>query len=531
MSAGPRAIWEQHPCRREVAALRCGLDLAAWAEGSNCSKLLGVSLTTDDLQPGKPLPFDLARAHALYKALFGEVEGLIKGKHLLIVPSGALTRLPFQVLVTQAPDANVTGAQALRKSHWLIRDHALTVLPSVSSLIALRERAKASRATKAMIGFGNPVVEGDESHTSSVPFLLLSREAVHYRQNCALPLSDGEKRLYAGLGTLGATSLDPISTAEQIRRADPIPAMGFMLCEMAHEPGFEDSRVLLANQATKTNLMELNRTGELAKYRIVHFATHGALAGDVIGSTEPGLVLTPPDKETPDDTGYLSASDITQLKLDADWVILSACNTAAGEQRGGEALSGLARAFFYAQARALLVSYRNVYVSAAVRLVGQTTRAFAVAKVDRAQALRRAMLVLIDTGKDYEVQPAYWAPFVLVGEGAAGNFTSVGLNPDSYQPHPTWASALRQTPLPSFTPSVPVPDAGPVRPVGGPWEQGWFQHLPECWPICGWYWGIKKALDFSDIQGGGRWPALGSMMPRALPWRPDDTPPYHAGGQ
>ena len=53
---------------------------------------------------GKPLPFDLARAHALYKALFGQVEDLIKGKHLLIAPSGPLTRLPFQVLVTGIPD-------------------------------------------------------------------------------------------------------------------------------------------------------------------------------------------------------------------------------------------------------------------------------------------------------------------------------------------------------------------------------------------------------------------------------------------
>jgi CHAT domain-containing protein len=166
--------------------------------------------------------------------------------------------------------------------------------------------------------------------------------------------------------------------------------------------------------------MELNRTGELAKYRIVHFATHGALAGDVIGSDEPGLILTPPATNTADDTGYLSASDITQLKLDADWAILSVRNTAASEQGGGEALSGLARAFFYAQARALLVSYWNVYVNAAVRLVGQTTRAFAVDKVDRAQALRRAMLILIDKGNDYEVQSAYWAPFVLVGEGSAG---------------------------------------------------------------------------------------------------------------
>jgi CHAT domain-containing protein len=219
-------------------------------------------------------------------------------------------------------------------------------------------------------------------------------------------------------GKLRAASLGPISIAEQIRRADPIPVTGFLLCEVAHEPGFEDSKVLLANEATKKNLMELNRTGELAKYRIVHFATHGALAGDVIGSTEPGLVLTPPATDTPDDTGYLSASDITQLKLDADWVILSACNTAAGGANDAEALSGLARAFFYAGARALLVSHWSVNSVATVRLITSAVDRMATDKsVGRAEALRQAELALIDS---YNPQPAFWAPFVVVGEGAAG---------------------------------------------------------------------------------------------------------------
>jgi CHAT domain-containing protein len=106
-------------------------------------------------------------------------------------------------------------------------------------------------------------------------------------------------------------------------------------------------------------VLDLSEQGRLAEYAIVHFATHGALAGQVRGAAEPGLILTPPPKGTSDpalerDDGFLTASEIATLKLDADWVILSACNT-AGE--GTEALSGLARAFFYAGARALLVSH------------------------------------------------------------------------------------------------------------------------------------------------------------------------------
>ena len=72
---------------REVQALRCGLDAAAW-EGRHCAELTGQSYTEADRDAGKPLPFDHARAHWLYQALFGQVEDLIKGKQLLIVPSG-----------------------------------------------------------------------------------------------------------------------------------------------------------------------------------------------------------------------------------------------------------------------------------------------------------------------------------------------------------------------------------------------------------------------------------------------------------
>jgi CHAT domain-containing protein len=101
-------------------------------------------------------------------------------------------------------------------------------------------------------------------------------------------------------------------------------------------------------RATEAEIKRLSAAGELSKYRVVHFATHGALASQV--GTEPSLLLTPPQTATEIDDGYLSASEVATLKLDADWVILSACNTAASGAERAEALSGLARAFFYAGA-------------------------------------------------------------------------------------------------------------------------------------------------------------------------------------
>src|SRR5262249_28607766 len=143
----------------------------------------------------------------------------------------------------------------------------------------------------------------------------------------------------------------------------PLPETADELKAIAKRLNVPDSDIHLGSSATETAV----KSAALADYRIVYFATHGLVAGEIEGLGEPALVLSLPRAPSPADDGLLTAGEVAQLKLDADWVVLSACNTAAGDKPGAEALSGLARAFFYAGARALLVSHWPVNSKAATR--------------------------------------------------------------------------------------------------------------------------------------------------------------------
>jgi CHAT domain-containing protein len=189
--------------------------------------------------------------------------------------------------------------------------------------------------------------------------------------------------------------------------ADELRAIAKMLDAPADD-------LLLGPRATMTALRRM----PLDRYRIIDFATHGLLSGDVENLTEPALVLTPPDKPTPGDDGLLRASDIAAFRLNADWVVLSACNTAAGDGTpDADGWSDLTRAFFYAGARSLLVSHWPIWSKATARLI---TGVFDAQKkdpsIDRAEALRRAEMAMLDPDNPVEfAHPLAWAPFVLAG--------------------------------------------------------------------------------------------------------------------
>lgn len=355
----------------------------------------------NDLGPGE---FDRAAAFRLYDALIRPVDGVLAGKRTVItVTGGSLATRPLAVLLTEPPEADPEAD--LDALPWLIDRYALAALPAVSSLEALRchlagpgRRAAACPPPPAgtggiaavadrvpLVGFGAPVLAG--------PPVAAVRGAPSAAEVFSSARADVDK----------------------LRQLPDLPGSRAELAAL--QALFPDGVVRMGEAATEAAVRARDR-GLLARARYVVFSTHGLLADAEGVSTvaEPGLVLTPP--ETPDalDDGYLSASEAAGLSLSADIVVLSACNTAGPDGRpGAGGLWGLARSFFYAGARSVMVSHWAVSDRATTALV---TGAFAGLESPRigrrAEALRQAMRAV--RGTPGWSHPAYWAAFTLVGE-------------------------------------------------------------------------------------------------------------------
>ena len=333
--------------------------------------------------------FNRTTAHHLFSHLIKPLDGIIApAKRLYIIGDTPFDSLPFAVLLTQAPTGENADPAALRASPWLIKRQALVTLPSVSSLQALRQAGATPGNQKPFRGFGAPTFKPDPT----------------------------QQTLAQGDGNAKSVFLRGSANLEAIRNLAPLPQTAGELRQLASALNAAPDSIVLGAAATERAV----RSEDLSKYRVLAFATHGLLAGDLDGLTEPALAFTPPEKASPEDDGLLTASEAAQLKLAADWVILSACNTAGGDGTpGADGLSGLARAFFYAGAKSLLVSHWPVRDDAAARLTTRTLSAQAKdTKLAKAEAYQRAVLELMaDTSDPTLAHPAIWAPFVIVGEG------------------------------------------------------------------------------------------------------------------
>ena len=331
---------------------------------------------------GRLPDFSIKSAYALDRELLGPLDGDLAGvDHLVVATNGDLSNLPFALLVTSEPR---DGAEhAYTQAAWLVRKMAVSQEPSPRAWLLLHSETRVG-ASEPFFGVGDPAFSGGApAGTNAMAALATTCEAN------------------------GAVS------PAMLRALAPLPDTKHELETVSATLGASPRSLLLGPEATESAVLGEN----LAQYRIVYFATHGLLPGELHCQSEPALVLSPPaGAPVAGNDGMLYASQIAALKLNADLVVLSACNTAAagGTRFGGGALEGLADSFFDAGARAVLASHWEVPSASTVKLM---TGVFERKRggLGYAEALRQSQLALIAQGAT--AHPFNWAAFTLIGDG------------------------------------------------------------------------------------------------------------------
>ncbi len=326
-------------------------------------------------------PFEVAAAADLYAKLFGPAAPEISAKaHLVVVPEGSLLRLPMGILVTAAPSNLTPGDYS--GVDFLARSKTLTISPSAGSFVAQRGAAP-SRASEAFVAFAD------------------------FTPPSAASLADTQEALRCGDRVLSENSFTPL------------PETYAEAVSVATSLGVRHSAVIRGAGFTKTKFQDQAKS--LENYRIVYFATHGFLPNEYACNVQPGLLMSYAPGLSATDL-ILTAPEIMQLSLDADLVVLSACNTAGGGLTGqgarvGESLSGLVRAFFQAGSRSVIATHWAVPSAQSVTLMAGAFDNFKGEAGDFAAALRNAQTKMI-AGGGVTSHPFYWGAYTVNGAGA-----------------------------------------------------------------------------------------------------------------
>ena len=358
-------------------------------------------------------PFDLTLGYELYSLLLKPVEaGWKPAKSLVVVTNGALGLLPLSLLPTapvQLTEREGPLFAGYRDVPWLARTHAVTMVPSAAALRTLRALPPGRPSRDNLIAFGDPYFSTKQAAEAEGATVLASADAVATR---GVPLKRRSSPQTQGVDSAELAQLPRLpDTAEELRS---------IALALEADPS---KTLYLGKAANEKNV----KATDLSGYKVVAFATHGLVPGDLNGLTQPALALSAPQVADVDGDGLLTMEEILTLKLDADWVVLSACNTGAAAGAGAEAASGLGRAFFYAGTRAILVTNWSVHSQSARELVTDLFRRQAAdGKLSRGEALRQAMMALLD-GKGFTddkgetvfayAHPLFWAPYTIIGDG------------------------------------------------------------------------------------------------------------------
>jgi len=351
--------------------------------------------------PSRLDAYDPEKGRALGKLLLGEALSRIdSNKNIIITPDGVLNMIPFEALTT---------GRTKNAIQYLGEKYKISYYPSASVMATMRQFKESPKLSRPLFALGDPVYEDSDvrySHRKSDNIVLASADQT------------------PGLNLRSALVRSGFSLQRLPETRDEVLKIGAIFGYKANDPNIK-----LDMDASKSELLK----SDLGSYRFIHFATHGLLSGDIPYILEPALVLSQPGNRNPED-GFLKMSEILELKLNADAVVLSACKTALGKEIAGEGIVGLSRAFMLAGSKSVIVSLWSVESNStavlmksfyshlkpgtskeeALRLAKQELKNQSLASTD----LSRGVKI---TGRDKKIQtgashPFFWAPFILIGE-------------------------------------------------------------------------------------------------------------------
>jgi CHAT domain-containing protein/Tfp pilus assembly protein PilF len=308
---------------------------------------------------------------------------LLGTKRLLVVADGALQYVPFAALTAQSSAGSYKP---------LILDHEIISLPSASALAVLRQELIGRKpASKALAVIADPVFDATD-------------ERVRKTRSQVTPATQAQRGLSIKVQK-AASEIGMTRTGLLIPRLPGTRLEAEKILALANTTERKQAMDFAANKETATS-------EELGQYRFVHFATHGFL--DSINPELSGIVLSLVDEHGAPKNGFLRANEIYNLKLPADLIVLSACQTGLGKEIRGEGLVGLTRGFMYAGAARVVVSLWSVDDEATSELMARFYSRMLKDGLPSASALRGAQLDMLKQTRWQ--QPYFWAAFVLQGE-------------------------------------------------------------------------------------------------------------------
>lgn len=337
--------------------------------------------------------FSFDESYSIYNMVFNPISSCLENqKHIVVIPDPLLLSLPYNTLITQ-PFSPGLNSKEFSSAPWLIKKYSISLNPSIKSFYMVRRMADLAPAELDFIGFGNATFDNVETQT--------------------LDLEENEYFL-RGINSFGS-----------IKGLPPLPEAEEEIKNIANLFPSTKVKVYLGKDATEMNVRRAN----LYDYKVISFATHSLMGGESEITNEPALILYPGNVIFSYDDGILTSREISSLKLNANLVILSACNTFSSDgSPEGSKLSGLADSFFFAGSKSLAITQWPVYSKMSQIITQKMVESSLRESSGIAESLRVTMLDLINNPPEgFNAHPKYWAPFIIAGNGQQL------INSDKYQ--------------------------------------------------------------------------------------------------